>query len=294
MKKPKVSVIIPVYNGEKTLEKCLNSVLNQSFNDYEVLVVDNKSVDSSKKIILKCINKNKKVKYLFEKKKSRACARNLGIKNSLGKIIVMLDCDCFVDFFWLEKLVSPILILKENVVVGNYFSFNKNYWSKRVEKYDSLFKEKQRKGKYVFFLDTKNFAISKQALKNLKRKEEYFDSSIKNMEDFDFGLRVLQNFKIFYLEDSKVFHLDNDSFFKWSKKQFERGYYVFKIYKKYKKDNFILNNPMFDSLKLKNNLLFLPFLFFILVKNPKDFVFVLTSEVSWRAGLFFSFFKNLF
>lgn len=101
---PRFSVIIPVYNTEKYLKKCLDSVVNQSYKDYEIIVVNDGSIDDSKKIIesygkkIKCIN--------FKDKKTigPSYARNVGVSESTGDYILFLDSDDYYESNLLYKL----------------------------------------------------------------------------------------------------------------------------------------------------------------------------------------------
>lgn len=94
---PKVSVIIPVYNGEKTLARCLNSVLNQTHSNYEVIVVDNNSTDKTKEIINKFKEEDSKIRYAFEPYRSRGAARNKGIETA--KLFLIEKEEIFFDLF---------------------------------------------------------------------------------------------------------------------------------------------------------------------------------------------------
>ncbi len=104
MKNPKVSIVVPVFNGEKKLEANLNSILDQTYKNYEVIVVDNNSQDKTKEIIFEFNKKDSRFRYFFEEIRSRAVARNTGIYFSSGEIIVMIDSDCVAPVDWLDKI----------------------------------------------------------------------------------------------------------------------------------------------------------------------------------------------
>ena len=88
------SIIVPVYNSEKTIEKCLNSIKIQKTNDFELIIIDDNSSDNSLQIANKFIKKIKFVKILKNKKNyGVSISRNRGIKNSNGKYIIFLDSD---------------------------------------------------------------------------------------------------------------------------------------------------------------------------------------------------------
>jgi len=106
---PFVSIIVAAYNAEKTIEKCLNSLLNLDYPNYEIIVVDNNSSDNTAKIVKKYAEKTKKVIYLFEKKKGWPAARNKGIKYSKAEIVANMDSDCFATRDWLKILVKELL-----------------------------------------------------------------------------------------------------------------------------------------------------------------------------------------
>ena len=99
MKKPKISIIIPVYNDEKYLEECLNSVINQSFNDFECICVDDCSIDKSAEIIESFIQKDKRIKYIKHE-------TNQGVSNSryTGLLQAKADWIAFVDH---DDVISP-------------------------------------------------------------------------------------------------------------------------------------------------------------------------------------------
>ena len=127
---PKISVIIPVYNTEKYIEKCLESIAGQTMQDFEVIVVNDGSTDNSKKVIKDYMkNSNLDIKYLEKENGGLASARNYGVERALGKYISFLDSDDYLDknlFSNLEKYMDEDIDLikfkmktvdeKENVI----------------------------------------------------------------------------------------------------------------------------------------------------------------------------------
>lgn len=95
---PKVSLIIPVYNVENYIEKCLNSVLKQTLDDIEIIIVNDGSEDSSKNIIDRYIEKHKnRIKYFEKENGGLSSARNFGIPHATGEYIAFLDSDDYVE-----------------------------------------------------------------------------------------------------------------------------------------------------------------------------------------------------
>ncbi len=102
----KLSVIVPVYNTGKYLEKCLNSLVNQTLKNIEIIIVDDGSTDNSKSIIKKYSKKYDNITPYYLKNGGVSRARNYGIKKAKGKYITFLDSDDYIDLNLYEKMYS--------------------------------------------------------------------------------------------------------------------------------------------------------------------------------------------
>ena len=106
---PKISVIVPVYNVEKYLSKCLDSLINQTLKDIEIICVDDASTDKSVEIIRHYIEKDKRISLLqHSQNKGLGAARNTGIKAAKSELIAFVDSDDYVDLDTYEKVVKNI------------------------------------------------------------------------------------------------------------------------------------------------------------------------------------------
>ena len=107
MSNPVFSIIIPVYNVEQYLEQCLDSVLNQTFTDFEVLCVDDCGTDNSAQILKVYAQKDKRIKIIkHEKNKRQGGARNTALKVAKGKYIFCIDSDDWAETNALEILYN--------------------------------------------------------------------------------------------------------------------------------------------------------------------------------------------
>ncbi len=116
----KVSVIVPIYNGEKTLPRLLNSILNQTYSNLELLLVNDASTDGTRAICLEVEKTDHRVKFLDSFGGGVSAARNLGIQNSTGDYLCFFDSDDWVELDWLETLINGIG--EADVCVGGYVS----------------------------------------------------------------------------------------------------------------------------------------------------------------------------
>ena len=114
---PKVSIIVPVYNSEKFLKKCIESMINQTYKDIEIIIIDDGSKDNSREIIQEYQNKDSRIKYLYQKNSGQAVARNNGIKVSIGEFISFLDSDDYIDTEMIEKLYNKAIKENTDIVV---------------------------------------------------------------------------------------------------------------------------------------------------------------------------------
>lgn len=118
----KLSVVIPAYNREKELPKCIDSVLSQTYKDFEIVIVDNGSTDNSKDIVQSYINQDSRVKYFWQENSgSPAGSRNTGIKNALGEWVVFLDSDDYWYETKLEEVCHKIDNLSDEYIAISHY-----------------------------------------------------------------------------------------------------------------------------------------------------------------------------
>lgn len=107
---PKVSIIVPVYNVENYIKKCLESLVNQTLKDIEIIIVNDGSTDNSEKIIQKYLEKYQyKIKYVTKQNGGLSDARNYGMKFATGEYIAFLDSDDYVDITLYEKMYNKAI-----------------------------------------------------------------------------------------------------------------------------------------------------------------------------------------
>lgn len=136
---PKVSVIIPVYNTEKYLRKCLDSVCNQTLSDIEVICINDCSLDNSLGILQEYAQKDKRIKIIdFKENKGAAVARNTGIDEAQGEYIGFVDSDDFVDLDFYEKLYTKAIQENADIVKGKLYLYDLNNNRKYLESWINI------------------------------------------------------------------------------------------------------------------------------------------------------------
>lgn len=116
----KISVIIPVYNTESYLRKCLDSIVNQTLKDIEIICINDCSTDSSRDILKEYEQKDNRIRIIdFEKNKGVSVARNSGINVATGEYIGFVDSDDFIDLDFYEKLYDKAIETNSDIVKGN-------------------------------------------------------------------------------------------------------------------------------------------------------------------------------
>lgn len=132
MNNPKISVIIPVYNVDKYVEKCLKSIINQTYNNLEIIIVNDGSTDNSLMICEKIAKKDKRIKIITQKNGGLSLARNTGIKNSTGDYIAFIDSDDYVSKRFIEVLYNTLIANNADISVCDYIYVDENdhKWSK--------------------------------------------------------------------------------------------------------------------------------------------------------------------
>lgn len=146
MEKPLFSIIIPVYNTEGYIRRCLESVFAQKFESYEIIIVNDGSTDNSLNTIKEIISENEglPIKLIIQTNKGLSAARNVGLKNASGIFVIWLDSDDALAIGALSKLAE---IIKEepNIVVNRIASYWENEKTTTECKYKFNIREKQNR-----------------------------------------------------------------------------------------------------------------------------------------------------
>lgn len=197
---PLVSVIIPTYNRAHLISQSIESVLNQTFKDYEIIVVNDGSTDNTKELL--STRYGEKILYIGKKKnKGLSAARNTGIEASRGKYIAILDDD---DEWLPHKLEMQIDLMHKNQSLGLVYC---GYYE--VNRYSEVIREiKATRRGYVFSNLLCGNCIVPASAALVKRevffKTGYFDENLSSCEDWDMWLRVSQSYEVDFVDQPLV------------------------------------------------------------------------------------------
>ena len=211
-----ISIIVPIYNTDCYLRQCLCSIINQSYKNFEVLLINDGSVDDSAMICKEFAEKDSRIRYFEKENGGVSSARNLGLKNVKGNYITFVDSDDWVEENYLEVLYNA---LKENEVdisisAHNYFNMDDNLYylpSYSEEQLHTLDIGKVSRDEFLeLFPELSslnhdfNCAVSKlfkaDVVKNL-----LFDESVNYGEDLDFFFNL-------YLNVSSIYYVNQPTY----------------------------------------------------------------------------------
>ena len=120
---PIISIIVPFYNGEKYLKECIESFINQTFTDFEVILVDDGSVDGSVAVAKELMAKDGRIKLISQQNKGVSTARNVAMKEASGEYFMFVDADDRLRSDALFVLYESLKKSGCDVVTGEYVSF---------------------------------------------------------------------------------------------------------------------------------------------------------------------------
>lgn len=227
----KISVVIPIYNRQKTIERCLDSVLNQTFPAYEIIVVDDGSNDRTLAIIRQ--KYDKQVIIIKQNHKGAQVARNTGIKAAKGEYIAFLDSD---DEWAPNKLELQVQVLVQRpkaVICGN--GYIQTEWKEKEPKVyeESYSKKTNAHSKKIMQLNGKSGNVYKQILNHsfclfqtlLAPKKSLveiglLDEKVPSYQEWDTAIRLAKNNEFFFIQKPLfIYHLhDGETISKSTKK----------------------------------------------------------------------------
>ena len=120
----KITIIVPVYNVEHYLDKCLDSLINQTYKNLEIIVINDGSIDNSGIICQEYAQKDNRIVYIEKENGGQAEARNMGLDRMTGSYVTFVDSDDWVDLDYVETLYKKITEYQADIAVGNYYSFD--------------------------------------------------------------------------------------------------------------------------------------------------------------------------
>lgn len=189
---PSVSVIVPVYNGGKTIEHCIQSILNQTYKNIYIIVIDDGSTDNTEKILNKYKN-NSKIIILKEKNSGVSHARNVGLEKVKTDLISFVDSDDYIEPNFIKNMVDSLYTSSTDMCITgvNYIYSDvvrlSNYKKEIINKYDKSFWNTVLKSNGPMgFIWNKLWKTSV-----IKKNNITFDEDIKISEDLFFCIQYL-------------------------------------------------------------------------------------------------------
>ena len=122
----KITVIVPVYNVESYLRKCLDSIIAQTYKNIEIIVVNDGSTDASGEICKEFAEIDHRIIYIEQENAGLSAARNTGLENMSGDYVTFVDSDDWIEQDYVETLYKKIVEYQADIAVGNYYSFNES------------------------------------------------------------------------------------------------------------------------------------------------------------------------
>lgn len=123
MGSPKISVIIPAYNVERYIKQCVETVLYNSFKDFEIIVVNDGSTDGTYAILKKLVTEDERIRVFTTSNKGVSAARNFGIRQARGEYFTFVDGDDYVNEYYLEKLYQQVLDYDARLVITEHYRY---------------------------------------------------------------------------------------------------------------------------------------------------------------------------
>ena len=267
MDKKKVSIIIPCYNQAKYLPETLDSVLAQSFKDWECLIIDDGSIDNTEEIARIYCKKDDRFKYIKQENQGPSVARNNGIRNSAGEFILPLDSD---DLISKDYLSEAMRVFAENPKIklvyceAEFFGEKKGEWDLPEYSYERL------------LFENMIFCSAFYRRSDYDNTDGYNENMKYGFEDWDFWLSFLRRDDAVYRISNTFFHYrikkDSRDVEANKEKNIEKAHK--QIYENHKNLYENIINPIFREYKIKKNNLE--------IENLKREINHIKSSIFWR------------
>jgi len=229
-----ISIIIPIYNSEKNLYRCIDSLIKQSVKEIEIILIDDGSIDKSLSICNEIANQDSRVKVFSQRNSGVSVARNRGINMAKGKYIMFCDSDDFVEENWCKELLNIIYENEKIFAVCGRAIINNRAGQKIINKqlFDKEFSI-SKLNKEDFFKLYKKYLINSPCNKIYVTKI-INDNNIRFNEELSLGEDLLFNLEYMrYINEIKIVNKALYNYIRTDEESLDNKYYenLFEIYK---------------------------------------------------------------
>lgn len=236
---PKISVIVPVYNAERFLVRCIESILNQTYTDFELILINDGSSDNSSSIIKDYLNKDNRIIFINNQNKGVSETRNIGVREACGEYIQFVDSDDFIDKNMLKDTLEMLQNKEADMVITGLYLDIENRGDVNTSIQTFNYNEAiGRKNIALNVLERVNGTyINSPVNKLYKRKiiidnDILMDNKISLGEDFLFNLRYLKFCNKVVFSDKCYYHYwmkaEDNLTFKFRENKLDLMYLMYK------------------------------------------------------------------
>lgn len=203
-----ISIIVPIYNTSKYLERCIKSIINQTYTNVEILLIDDGSTDNSYEICHQYSKSYENIKAFHKRNEGLSSTRNFGIYKAKGKYISFIDSDDFVASNFLEELYWNLIKEDSDISVCSIYKFTKE---NKINKKSIVTKTLKNFNRYNAMKELIKFngKLTNHAVNKLYKKELFKEVNFlvgKKFEDIDFMYKILNESKKISTFDDKLYY----------------------------------------------------------------------------------------
>lgn len=202
-----ISVIVPVYNAEKYLRKCIESIINQTYSNLEIILINDGSEDDSKNICDEFASKDNRIVLIHKNNEGVGRARNDGLNKATGKYIAFVDCDDYIEKDTIETLYNTLIKESVDCVKGNYdIITNGNMIQNNELKLDRKYDKNEIKDFVNILLSEKVKSFLWLLLIKKECIKDNFNEELFLYEDVNFYISFLGNINNIYVFSKVIYH----------------------------------------------------------------------------------------
>lgn len=241
----KISIIVPAYNVEEYITKCINSILNQTYKNIEIIIINDGSTDRTLDIVKELQKYNECIKVINQDNSGAGVSRNNGIKNANGEFIMFVDADDWIDKKMLERYITIENETGADLITSSYIEENyyKNkYLNSSIRNVERIFLSDERKTKNLYIkMFLKELVVAPHRIlykKDLITKYNIVFPDIRRSQDIVFNYNYYEHINSIYVDDNIYYHY-----------RIDESNYVQKIKKEYIETLKMLYNDICQKLK---------------------------------------------